>query len=277
MSSVLSAFSWGYKGWGNHTPELIRMVDAVEAARGYEPPLFVDIRLRRQVRAIGFRDHAFERLLGPERYLWVPGLGNAAIGDPSLEMQLADPTAIHILIGRILEQQQRRVIFFCSCESPSERQHCHRSLVVRLLAKTATRCGLPIAVQEWPGGAPVIATVHLDLRYITELRKTRSCNAPLPPSIGLAVAGAIPHFSVLRCRNGDEQIFANGGPAICTSRGRVLPLSDATEQLEDARDGCEQWREIHELETFGAAVKTRNWQEKDLRAPTLEHDQLAKE
>ncbi len=35
------------------------MVDAVEHARGFAPPLFVDVRVRRSVRALGFRDRAF--------------------------------------------------------------------------------------------------------------------------------------------------------------------------------------------------------------------------
>jgi hypothetical protein len=40
-------FTWGYYDWGNHTPRLVEAVDAVERSRGFEPPLFVDIRIRR--------------------------------------------------------------------------------------------------------------------------------------------------------------------------------------------------------------------------------------
>lgn len=47
-------FTWGYYGWGNHTPQLLDAVDAVETSRGFEPPMFVDIRIRRTVRAKGF-------------------------------------------------------------------------------------------------------------------------------------------------------------------------------------------------------------------------------
>jgi hypothetical protein len=40
----LTAFSWGYEGWGNHTRAFVRMTDAIELARGKRPPIFVDIR-----------------------------------------------------------------------------------------------------------------------------------------------------------------------------------------------------------------------------------------
>ena len=63
-SAHITIFKWGYDGWGNATKTLVRSVDAIERARGYESPIFVDIRYSRSVRAIGFRDHAFEKLLG---------------------------------------------------------------------------------------------------------------------------------------------------------------------------------------------------------------------
>jgi hypothetical protein len=44
-------FTWGYYGWGNHTPQLVEAVDAVETSRGFEPPIFVDIRIRRTLDA----------------------------------------------------------------------------------------------------------------------------------------------------------------------------------------------------------------------------------
>jgi len=67
---VLTIFSFGYSGWGAKVQRLIRIVDAVEAARGFEPPVFVDIRIKRAVRAPGFRDDALKRLLGFSRYRW---------------------------------------------------------------------------------------------------------------------------------------------------------------------------------------------------------------
>ena len=72
-------FSWGYYGWGNHTSRLVEAVDAVETGRGFEPPLFVDIRIRRSVRAVGFTGSAFETLLGKDRHRWMRSLGNKFI------------------------------------------------------------------------------------------------------------------------------------------------------------------------------------------------------
>jgi hypothetical protein len=62
----VTLFTWGYYGWGNHTPQLVEAVDAVEASRGFEPPIFVDIP-------------AFEKLLGPTRHRWMKSLGNKYI------------------------------------------------------------------------------------------------------------------------------------------------------------------------------------------------------
>ncbi len=47
-------FTWGYYRWGNHTPNLVEAVDAVESSRGFQPPILVDIRVRRSVGATGF-------------------------------------------------------------------------------------------------------------------------------------------------------------------------------------------------------------------------------
>jgi len=45
----LTLFSFGYYGWGNHTRDLVEAVDTVEASRGFAPPTFVDIRIRRRL------------------------------------------------------------------------------------------------------------------------------------------------------------------------------------------------------------------------------------
>lgn len=50
---------WGCYGWGNHTAQLVQAVDAVETSRGFKPPTFVDNRIRRSVRAVGFTGSAF--------------------------------------------------------------------------------------------------------------------------------------------------------------------------------------------------------------------------
>ena len=78
MSTTL--FTWGYFGWGNATPRLIEIADAVERDRGFAPPLFVDVRIRRTVRAKGFQGADFGHLLGRGRHVWIQRLGNEASG-----------------------------------------------------------------------------------------------------------------------------------------------------------------------------------------------------
>jgi hypothetical protein len=73
---MLTLFTWGFWGWGSSTRELVQAIDAFEKKRGFKPPIFVDIRLRRNVRAKGFSGVAFERIVGSARYWWMPELGN---------------------------------------------------------------------------------------------------------------------------------------------------------------------------------------------------------
>lgn len=251
------AFSWGYSGWGNHTAELVRMVDAVEAARGFRPPLFVDVRLRRGVRAVGFRDRAFEKLMGPDRYLWLPGLGNRAIAEGG-KMRLFDPAAVDGLVERVVAARERRVIFFCSCESPKERHTCHRGLVVDLLVKTAKRRSLALSVQEWPGGSPVIADVDVSPEEMKLLeRAVDGLRLPLGDRLDLATAGALPHYSILRLR--DRSIYAAAGPVIHTTRGWMIPIETVSTALEELEARCEAWRETFELDACGDEPTVLDW------------------
>src|SRR5262245_13687400 len=154
----LTAFSWGYWGWGSRTRELVGAVDAVERSRGKRPPIFADIRLSRSVRAPGFRDAAFQEATGKNRYHWLRKLGNARIGSGRGGIKIADPSGVEDLLQLVFDadRQHRRVIFFCACERPSR---CHRAVVARLLVKSASRKGIPLSVVEWPGEEP--KTVNL--------------------------------------------------------------------------------------------------------------------
>jgi hypothetical protein len=94
--ATTTLFTWGYYGWGNHTPQLVEAVDAVERSRGFGPPLFVDIRIRRTVRAKGFQGNAFEKLLGQDRHRWMKSLGNKFIQTRTgPRIQIAEPAQRH--------------------------------------------------------------------------------------------------------------------------------------------------------------------------------------
>jgi hypothetical protein len=142
LESMIETFMWGYWGWGGSTPELVKAFDAAEAQRGFERPIFVDARVRREGRAVGFRGNAFETLLGGTRYRWMRGLGNQAILDGG-ETRLADPKTVGELLDLAVESHrlQRRVIFFCACKAPrsGKERTCHRDLVAELLVKEARR------------------------------------------------------------------------------------------------------------------------------------------
>ena len=75
----ITAYTWGYWGWGTHAADFVRNLDAVEKAHGWKSPLFVDIRIRRTGRAPDFQQNAFERLVGQRRYRWMKTLGNRSI------------------------------------------------------------------------------------------------------------------------------------------------------------------------------------------------------
>lgn len=152
---TLTLFSFGYWGWGNATRELVARVDEIEAARGFAPPFFADVRLRRSVRAPGFSGRAFERLLGPDRHVWMPALGNDAIAHGGA-MRLHDPAAAGELLDRArrLATENRRLLFFCACERPEE---CHRSLVAEAVRDEARRRKTKVSVVEWPGDEPPAA------------------------------------------------------------------------------------------------------------------------
>ncbi len=167
-------FSWGYWGWGTTTAEFVRAADAVEASRGYAPPLFVDIRIARDVRAIEFRGTAFESLVTPERYRRMPSLGNRLASDRHGRVEIADPSKAGELLDVALECERRaqRVLFFCACLFPGiEGRHraCHRTTVARLVHEEAQRRGTSTAITEWPGGKPTLN--GLDVTVATHVFK----------------------------------------------------------------------------------------------------------
>ena len=80
-----------------------------EQARGFQPPVFVDIRFRRAVRAEGFKEKAFEKVLGPERYIWMKDLGNANITDAdATKAKISNENAVNDLIDIAIDAATRQ-------------------------------------------------------------------------------------------------------------------------------------------------------------------------
>jgi hypothetical protein len=207
--SALTLLSFGYWGWGNAPAELVRSIDAAEAERGFAPPLFVDTRFSRSVRARGFDGASFERVVGTSRYRWMRALGNVAIrhGGP---MRIEDPAAAGTLLDLALESARasRRLVFFCACERPGVEGQpgcCHRTLVAGLTLEAARRRDLPVDIVEWPGGEPTVRSVEIPLSR-DDFDKVRrgAASVPIGDAMRLGQAAALPWYSAVAVRPVDE-------------------------------------------------------------------------
>ena len=213
---------FGYWGWGNATEKLAEAVDAVEKSRGFKPPLFVDIRVHRNVRAAGFRDDALEQLVGKSRYEWMPDLGNLSVlpKHRSDAVHIKAPKAADSLLSCAIEHNQRkqRIIHFCSCELPCD---CHRYTVAQLLIRAATRRGISLEVVEWPGGEPSTFQIEVPRSEIPKDRSSRlhlSSVRPLSAFAGLAVG------SLVDVTSGEHERTVAVAPAMYAPKGWYLPI-----------------------------------------------------
>src|SRR5271166_3265945 len=228
--SAVTIFTWGYYGWGNHTPQLVEAVDAVERSRGFDPPLFVDIRIRRTVRAKGFQGNAFEKLLGQDRHRWMKSLGNNFIQTRTgPNIQIAEPGAADEVLDLAVDlaQRKQRLLFFCSCQWPrcDGKINCHRATVSDLVLKAATKRGIHLEVVEWPGGDPRQIELEVMRKDFTAVRKFRM-TVPLGKlaEFDRAKVAGLPWTSIATLYSGDEALHRVVGPAICQTSGWVLPV-----------------------------------------------------
>ena len=230
MKKPLTLYSFGYWGWGNATEQLVAAVDAVDRRRGFRPPLFVDIRIRRNVRAVGFRDDAFKVRFGSRRYRWMPALGNRRVAQGRGGIKIDDPAVANELLTLALDcaKQRRHAIFFCSCEFPDG---CHRSTVAALLLKEARKRGTAIEVVEWPGGEPrafVLQALDRDVPRDTTSRLYLPKGCDLADYGGLALGTLVTANGVTRSRTVAvaTAMYAKKGwylPVLQDGRGRVIP------------------------------------------------------
>lgn len=255
MQSPLTIFTWGYWGWGNATEQLVQAVDAVEKSRGFKPPMFVDIRIRRTVRAQGFVGDAFKKTVGESRYKWLDALGNLAIQQGG-KMQIKDPTAANTLLDIAAASAEigRRVIFFCACErpGPAEDVWCHRTEVATLLLKAAHHRKLPIQVVEWPGGEPLFdgPKIMVSDNILNGLRNETRKSIPLGTRFPLEEMAGLPWGSLVtvRSKTSTKAIQVPTGPAYFTRGEWVLPvLDDEVDDTSDPKkaihDYIREWRQ----------------------------------
>lgn len=254
---AVTIFSWGYWGWGNATERLLEATEVAEQARGFQAPIFVDTRLRRQGRAKGFVGNAFRDLLGGSRYRWIEDLGNLAIATGSVGVQIKNPAAGAELLELAMHvsDEQRQVIFYCACEFPSldGKLACHRREIADLLLLNARTTGQTISVVEWPGGEPDEARLQVDRKLFSAVMRGRK-SIPFSSSRLNQFAG-LPWGSVvtLECEGGSTTGNVSVGPAkFAASRNGdgfwylpVIRSPEASASRESLREYAAQWRKSH--------------------------------
>ncbi len=251
----LTMFSWGYEGWGNATKQLVQAVDRVEQDRGFEPPLFVDIRISRSVRAIGFRDTAFENAVGYDRYLWMDSLGNEAAKPdrnegsnqrrPRPKIKNWRAADALLMIATENARRPRRIIFFCSCGWPVYRKYkCHRVEVGSLLLQAAKKRGVALEVVEWPGGS--VAEVEKRLTSAQYRDALARATIPLGPSFPPAELLGLAWGSMVRLTDGKKSsAFFTGAAQFYAGGWRLHKLNEGLESEDSKAEGLaagNRWR-----------------------------------
>ena len=134
MKESVGVFSFGYWGWGSRVPEMHRralQVNREARGRGIK---WVDLRIRRNVRAKGFNGKAPEQLLG-KAYSWIPALGNVRVLLRRSGIEIHDfDRGLALFVAEIEMAQRERtdLVVFCACKLPGE---CHRTTVIRRLRR----------------------------------------------------------------------------------------------------------------------------------------------
>ena len=238
----ITIYMWGYWGWGNSATELVRAVDAVERKRGFKPPLFVDIRMKRSARPAVFRGNAFGRVVGASRYETMSSLGNEhyladhkkRLPNSTRQIVIHDPTAADILLDRAVElrKENKHVIYFCACEFPNGnlnsdgcRYACHRSVVSNLLLKCAKKKGIALEVVEWPGGKSKRIDVVVPPEIMNAVRDNRKF-VPVPRQRSIAEWAETPWGSLARLCCAHDDLVILTGPAKFKSGKWGLPVLD---------------------------------------------------
>jgi hypothetical protein len=242
-------FTWGYWGWGNATRQFVEAADSVEKRRGFAPPLFVDIRYSRSVRAKGFIGNAFAAAAGDDRYVWMKGLGNRTIHDSDgPRIRILDPAAAVDLLRLAQERAERcqRVLFFCACEFPvTEAGPCHRTTVGDLLLKEAQREGLSLEIVEWPGGDPCSVELSVSAAAARKLQRGAK-SVPIGGGLPLEDAGGLPWGSTALVHAGDLELQLMVGPARFGAGKWYLPVlgleSDGSSPRLGAAQQAQHWR-----------------------------------
>lgn len=146
-------YTWDYDGWGPHVPLMKKVFIEHNMAYAGRSLKWIDLRLSRAVRAVGFNNDEPERLLGRDHYAWIPEFGNVAVKEGG-KMRLKDFKKGY---ARLLEEiafctkKKMDIILFCHCPFIWE---CHRGMVIEKICKKPPEgAGLYLSehmIPEWP-------------------------------------------------------------------------------------------------------------------------------
>lgn len=231
---VLTAYTWGYWGWGTQIEHFLEAAEVHEATAGFGPPAFADVRLQRTGRAPAFRGNALEDVVGKDRYRWFPGLGNSHIADHTSGINIANPSEAKALLDYIKEQatKNRRVLFYCACEHIEVDGHanCHRRIVADLLLAAAKKDKTRLEVVEWPGHPPVHVELTLD-----EVPRTFGANLRIGDEFPPEGIATLPMGSEVELYDGEDLVAVFGsGPAKFKSGEWQLPVLLVPDSYDDA-------------------------------------------
>jgi hypothetical protein len=260
MMKTLTAFSWGYWGWGTTVEKFLDAAEAHEAAAGFDAPAFADVRLRREVRAKQFSGNALEKIVGDDRYRWFHGLGNAKIATHGKGIEILRLGDVELLLEYIVGQakHRRRVIFFCACEfiEAAGKVCCHRRIVADLLLKAAALQDRHLEVVEWPGGE--VQTVELSLKRGQRV-DPKILWIPLGKTLPPDGVATLPWGSTLYILKGKELVdFFLTGPAHFRGGQWKLPIGETPSSF----DVNDKWQPAIQAETFRERIGVsarRSW------------------
>lgn len=262
----ITIYMWGYWGWGPAAAELVKAVDSVERKRGFKPPVFVDIRMKRSARPKSFQGNGFGRVVGDARYEIMSSLGNEVyleakkrrLKKSNRSIVIHDPAAAEALLDRAvaLSSQKRHIVYFCACEFPhgnvnseGEIYPCHRRTVSQLLIKYAQIKQIPLEVIEWPGGSCKRFKTQVSTDIINMVRSGRKF-VPIPNPRPLSKWAEVPWGSLatLACR--DDEIMILTGPAKFKQETWSLPVLHWGETQDKTRlkTKSDRWRNKHGME-----------------------------
>jgi hypothetical protein len=214
---MLKVFSFGYWGWSKRVNYLVEMVDGFEAEAGFHPPIWVDIRHRREVSAPGFRGDALKNIVGGDRYVWMQELGNGAMEtDQATTVKIDNPKSVSKLLQLAQDKayEGRRLLFFCACHFPYYAPiDCHRATVAELLVRESQNDQIPVEVVEWPGGKPAYIQAEINKPLFRAIANGRNL-VPLE-SLKTPVPRVLPYCSIMELftNAGDPSLLVLTGPA----------------------------------------------------------------